>query len=215
MTSPFVVGFHGKLPARGDFVGHGLPRGVLEPWDRWLSTALAEAGRRLGRSWEGLFAAAPAWRFALAPGLCGSLPLAGILMPSSDRVGRLYPLTIAAALPRPMALAEAPVACAGWFARAEAVAADACRGADVEGLPARLAILGPPEPKRPAADPATVVEALAGGPLPEDASLWWTRGGGCVAPSFLACRGLPGSARFAALLDGAWTRWGWQDVDGG
>ncbi|MCG5244320.1 type VI secretion system-associated protein TagF, partial [Azospirillum doebereinerae] len=42
------VGFHGKLPARGDFVGHGLPREVLDPWDVWLSAALGEAGRRLG-----------------------------------------------------------------------------------------------------------------------------------------------------------------------
>lgn len=215
MTSPFVVGCHGKLPARGDFVGHGLPREVLEPWDRWLSGSLAEAGRRMGRNWERLFAVAPVWRFALAPGLCGTLPLAGILMPSSDRVGRLYPFTIAAALPHRTALAEAPATCAGWFARAEAVAAAACRAADVAGLPAHLAILGPPEPERAASDPGAVVESLAGGALPEDASLWWTRGGGRVAPSFLACRGLPGEARLAALLDGAWTRWGWQDADEG
>lgn len=207
------VGFHGKVPARGDFVGHGLPREVLDPWDGWLATALGEAGRQLGNGWERLFVSAPVWRFALSAGLCGGAPVAGILMPSADRVGRLYPFTIAAALPEPADLSLTPAACAGWFARAEAVAADACRaGADVEGLPARLAILGPPEADMVGAGTAALVGRLTG-PLPECASLWWTRGGGRVAPSLLACRGLPGGARLAAFLDGAWDRWGWEDLE--
>ena len=205
------IGFHGKVPARGDFVGHGLPREVLDPWDVWLSAALGEAGRHLGASWERLFVGAPVWRFALSAGLCGETPLVGILMPSADRVGRLYPFTLAASLPDDLALAAAPTACAAWFNRAEAVAADACRvGADVDGLPARLAILGRPEPEPVSPASAAMVARLAG-PLPEGASLWWTRGGGRVAPSLLSCPGLPGGARLTAFLDGAWDRWGWED----
>ena len=212
MSPGFAVGFHGKVPARGDFVGHGLPRAVLGPWDAWLSGALGEAGRRLGASWERLFPAAPVWRFALSAGLCGEAPLAGVLMPSADRVGRLYPFTVAATLPGATDIAAVPVACAGWFARAEAVAADACRaGAGVEGLPARMAILSRPDID--GSETGAVVKGLVG-PLPDAASLWWSRGGGRVAPSLLTCSGLPGGARLAAFLDGAWTRWGWEDLEG-
>lgn len=210
----YGVGFHGKLPARGDFVGHGLPREVLDPWDEWLARALAEAGRGLGAAWERAFAAAPVWRFALSAGLCGDTPLVGLLMPSADRVGRLYPFTLAATLPEDVELAAAPAACAAWFTRAEAVADDACRaGADVEGLPARLAILGRPEPERVHPASVAMVERLAG-PLTGLSSLWWTRGGGRVAPSLLSCHGLPGGARLTAFLDGAWERWGWEDAGG-
>lgn len=214
MSAGFAVGFHGKVPARGDFVGYGLPRGLLMLWDGWLSEVLAGAGRHLGAPWERMFQAAPVWRFGLSAGLCGDAPLAGILMPSADRVGRLYPFTIVTTLPAGTNLAVVPAACASWFARAEALAADACRaGADVDALPARMAILGRPDVE--GADPAlaaVVVEQL--GPLPPLASLWWSRGGGRVPPSLLTCCGLPGAKRAAAFLDGAWGRWGWFDLEG-
>ncbi|MBP2301918.1 type VI secretion system-associated protein TagF [Azospirillum picis] len=209
-----VVGFHGKVPARGDFIAHGLPPAVLGPWDRWLSAALGEAGRRLGGEWESLFGQAPAWRFALSAGLCGPAPLVGVWMPSADRVGRLYPFTIAASLPTAADLAGVPAACAGWLGRAEALALDACRaGTDVEGLPARLAILGRPEPDRVPAATRALLGRLSG-PLPAGASLWWTRGGGRVSPSLLSCAGLPAGPRLAAFLDGAWERWGWENAGG-
>lgn len=210
-----VMGFHGKVPARGDFVGHGLPSAVLGPWDRWLSAALGEAGRRLGGEWGPLFAQGPAWRFALSAGLCGGTALVGVWMPSADRVGRQYPFTIAAGLPAGLDIADSPAACAAWLARAEALAADACRaGADVEGLPARLAILGRPEPERVSPATRALLNRLSG-PLGGDASLWWTRGAGRVAPSLLSCSGLPAGPRLTAFLDGAWERWGWENAGEG
>ncbi len=39
---------------------------------------------------------APIWRFTLAPGLAGRYPVFGVLMPSVDRVGRQFPLTLVA-----------------------------------------------------------------------------------------------------------------------
>lgn len=216
MSAALAVGYHGKVPARGDFVGHGLPRGILDPWDGWLSQGLAEAARQLGGRWERAAAEAPVWRFALSAGLCGDAPLVGVLMPSLDRVGRFYPFTVAAALRSPsagpVALAALPVTCAGWLARAESVAAAACReGADLDALPARMAILGRPEVERRAL-PASVVERLVG-PVPDGASLWWTRGDGRCAPTILSCAGMPSAARFVALLDGAWASRGWDDLD--
>lgn len=85
------VGFYGKLPVRGDFLRIGLPRTFLVPWDAWLQRTLPAALTALGDAWL----EAPAWRFALPPGLCGPAPVLGVLLPSMDAVGRSFPLTIA------------------------------------------------------------------------------------------------------------------------
>lgn len=214
MSAGFAVGFFGKLPARGDFVGVGLPGDLVGRWDRWLSGVMAVAERKLGAAWEDRFTSAPVWRFALAGGLCGDVPMTGILMPSADRVGRRYPFTVAATLPPGTDLALVPGAALDWFARAESIAADACRaGADVEALPARMAILGRPYVED--ADPALAAAVLDRvGPLSARSSLWWSRGGGRLAPSLLACEGLPAGTRPLAFLDGHWARWGWDDLAG-
>ncbi|MBC7479344.1 MAG: type VI secretion system-associated protein TagF, partial [Pseudorhodobacter sp.] len=39
---------------------------------------------------------APIWRFAVPPGVAGNQGLVGVLMPSIDRVGRRFPLTLLA-----------------------------------------------------------------------------------------------------------------------
>ncbi|HYH22784.1 MAG TPA: type VI secretion system-associated protein TagF [Azospirillum sp.] len=211
----FGPGFHGKVPARGDFVAHDLPSRFVGPWDAWLQGALAESRVRLGPAWERLFAASPVWRFALGPGLCGGRAVAGVLVPSADRVGRLYPFVLAAALPAGVDLAAVPFGCAPWFGRAEAVALAACQdGADPRDSAAAMAALGRPDPGFAAHNPLhrQRLEAMVG-PLPENPSLWWTRGAHWVTSSMVACRGLPGGERFAAFLDNGWERWGWDDTE--
>lgn len=82
-------GFFGKLPARGDFVSRGLPRGFTDPLDKWLSaltqslTSDAET-RSLYDSFR--------IRFIATPGLCGELGWQGVIVPSHDKAGRQYPL---------------------------------------------------------------------------------------------------------------------------
>ena len=86
------VGFFGKLPCRGDFVRVGLSRPVAAAWDRWISASLpnlADASRM------------PHWRFALGPEVCGPVAVTGVLLPSRDRVGRSFPLLIAAEAAQP------------------------------------------------------------------------------------------------------------------
>lgn len=92
-------GYYGKVPVAGDFVSHGLPRAIENTLDDWLRRAIRDSQTRLGRDWLDAFLVAPVWRFALAPGLVGRLPVAGVMMPSVDRVGRYFPLMIAAARP--------------------------------------------------------------------------------------------------------------------
>jgi type VI secretion system protein ImpM len=90
-----AVGFFGKLPARGDFVHAGLPRSFTNPWDAWLQQVMPAGRRILGEAWEPAWLEAPVWRFALPPGGCGPDPVLGLWLPSVDRAGRYFPLTLA------------------------------------------------------------------------------------------------------------------------
>ena len=90
------IGFYGKLPSHGDFVSRRLPRSFIEPWDQWLQGGLAASREQLGSDWLNQFLISPIWQFALTPGLCGSDAWAGVMMPSVDRVGRYFPLTLVA-----------------------------------------------------------------------------------------------------------------------
>lgn len=90
------AGFYGKLPSHGDFLSRRLPRQFIEPWDDWLQGGIAASREQLGRQWLDTFLFSPIWHFGLTPGLCGEDAWAGVLMPSVDKVGRYYPLTLVA-----------------------------------------------------------------------------------------------------------------------
>jgi type VI secretion system ImpM family protein len=89
------AGWFGKIPAVGDFVGRRLPEAFRGPWDRWLQDAMALGDQRLGSSWTELYMTFPIWRFLVPRGVLGPQGWTGILLPSVDRVGRRFPLTIA------------------------------------------------------------------------------------------------------------------------
>ncbi len=91
-----AFGAFGKIPSLGDFFRLDLPRGFVEPWDAWLQAALLRARESLGEAWNGRYMSAPIWRFSLPAGQAGPQAISGVLMASVDRVGRQYPLTLAA-----------------------------------------------------------------------------------------------------------------------
>lgn len=93
-------GYFGKLPDRADFVVGNCPDGFLKIWEPFLMKGLAGSRLDLGSRWEETYMTMPVWRFWLVPGQDdGGLAQAvgGAVMPSVDRVGRKFPLTIAAA----------------------------------------------------------------------------------------------------------------------
>ena len=94
-------GVYGKLASRGDFVSRGLPHSFIQPWDAWLAAGLLASQEQLGAQWLDAYLVSPLWRFALAPDVCGPTAVVGVLMPSIDRVGRYFPLTIAQTLLKP------------------------------------------------------------------------------------------------------------------
>lgn len=91
------VGAYGKIPALGDFLRDTVPEGFVKPWDTWLSGMMDTAREALGSDWSDIYGRAPIWRFTLSAGLAGPAEIIGVVMPSVDRVGRRFPLTLACA----------------------------------------------------------------------------------------------------------------------
>jgi type VI secretion system protein ImpM len=140
-SGPVAIGLYGKMPAHGDFVRRALPGSFVTPWDAWLAAGIAAARDRLGEEFAASWDTAPAWRFALPAGTCGPDAVAGVMLPSADTVGRRFPLTVAALLPRGRAPDE------GWFAGIEARAREAREGIlDADALTRALSAAGDAAP---------------------------------------------------------------------
>ena len=94
MTTGF--GAFGKLPSMGDFLRHNLPSGFVQTWDTWLQAGMLNLRETMAERWADAYMSAPIWRFTLPAGFAGAQAVSGIMMASVDRVGRQYPLTLAA-----------------------------------------------------------------------------------------------------------------------
>jgi type VI secretion system protein ImpM len=187
------AGLFGKLPSRGDFVQLGLPGSFVRPWDDWLQHAMAGSRERMGDDWLAAYLESPVWRFVLPGGMCGAGPVLGLLMPSVDRVGRYFPLTLAAVFP-PGAGMPTPDSAGGWLEACEA----AGRAALEDDVP-------PDEVARQVAGqvPGRASLALLGAGCAAEtprAGVWWTDGGPRVAATRMSLATLPDAAQFAMML---------------
>ena len=121
-TAAPVAGWYGKIPALGDFASRRLPAGFVNSWDSWLQRALAVSRSALRERWQDIYLNSPIWRFALLPGVCGSSCWTGIMMPSVDKVGRHFPLTIAVALDPQPEIITTVFSAQNWFTAIEQIA---------------------------------------------------------------------------------------------
>lgn len=203
------TGFFGKVTSHGDFVARRLPPSFQLPWDEWLQAGLRESRLALGPAWLPTYLSSPIWRFALAPGVCGEQGWAGLLMPSVDKVGRHFPLTLAA----PLTGAATTLDCAmhghSWYDSLEDLALSSL-GEDfsLEGFDTALCTLGLASSQPPSWLPG-LADTIAHAAL-HGQGVWWTDGSPQVAACVLVCRGMPAPAGFTALLDGGWEGHGWQ-----
>src|SRR5260221_5477127 len=224
------LGFFGKLPARGDFVTRRLTRDFTDPWDGWLQDAIATSAQQLGEEWLDSYLTAPIWRFLLSSGVCGQMPMLGVMMPSVDRVGRYFPLTLAVTVVDSPAPAQTMLTAASSVDDGEQLGLSPLQeGADLDRIDQEAEAIAPPSPEHPdgasyRTDRAVSVElgdgsgadAAAGaidgvlGLLASRYTLWWTSGSDRFKPSLVFAEGLPSVERFAALLDGRWEQWGWK-----
>ncbi len=235
-----LTGFYGKLPSNGDFISRNLPVTFIEPWDNWLQSSIAASHEQLGEQWLDYFLVAPVWRFIISSGNCGENAWIGVLMPSVDRVGRYFPLTIAAHITasiKPIALMDE---CSAWFEQAEELAMKTLEeNFQLEQLENSIIELSDPLLKRITDNDILAeinkekrfqghfsMDPLNSNPLSafpaishyfieqmfSSYSLWWTSGSEEIKPSFLVCEGLPQSDGYASLLDGVWERNNWHDI---
>jgi type VI secretion system protein ImpM len=214
-----IPGWYGKMPSLGDFASRRLPAEFIGVWDAWLQEVLQATRARLGDGWLDCYLTMPIWRFVLLPGVVESSGWAGVLMPSVDRVGRQFPLTLAVALTTDTATAHAVFEGAAWFASLEDAALgvlDPSRSPDEleQALAARA--FTPP----PAAEPDTAGGGMRRLPSTEAfellaraealrawasqsgwRALWWTRGRVDGDPLMLACATLPTAEEFGGLVE--------------
>ena len=138
------VGFYGKLPSHGDFLQRRVADGFVSRWDAWLQDCLVGSRDSLGERWLDTYLTSPAWRFCAAPGAIGPSGMVGVMVPSVDRVGRYFYITIAAALPAGVLPGSAATRAAAFFDAAEQLAIEAVSSdaLDVESFDERVRGLG-------------------------------------------------------------------------
>jgi type VI secretion system protein ImpM len=222
------LGFFGKIASRGDFVSRNLDAGLRATLEEWLDRSLSESRRNLGDEWLDLYLTAPLWRFIMARGLCGDDPVAGVLMPSVDKVGRYYPLALVTPLPACHAPSRLFRSANQWFQGLERLALSTLEdGVDLEAFEVAVTAHGIPEYERQDEQAATptsmaitpgagidraytvILDKLFSGEH-ADFSLWWTSGSDRVEASLLFSPGIPEPVKFCALLDGRWNKWNWR-----
>jgi type VI secretion system protein ImpM len=116
-----TAGWYGKLPCLGDFASRRLSSDFITPWDAWLQRSIAKSRQQLGERWLDIYLTSPMWRFILAPGVCGERACIGVLLPSVDKVGRYFPLTLALALEPSRTDIVRLLAMQPWFAELERI----------------------------------------------------------------------------------------------
>jgi type VI secretion system protein ImpM len=239
-TEPLnVVGYHGKVPSHGDFVSRGLPTTFIGPWDIWLQEAIHTSRQQLGNDWLNYYLTSPLYRFVLSPGICGDSVWMGLLMPSVDKVGRYYPMTISQKDPGNTNPFVALQEYGDWFEHVESLALSCLKDDfNLDNFYQQLCQLTPNALNQmadqgkptmnqsnlsfPAAfrQPINSIKSIPD-TLPSILdkllkdhclaySVWCTQGSEHVSPSLLISTGLPPFDGVAAMFDGNWQQRGWE-----
>ncbi|MCB1937489.1 MAG: type VI secretion system-associated protein TagF [Nitrosomonas sp.] len=135
MDEKLVPGWYGKMPAMGDFSSRRLPAEFIQFWDTWLQNSIISSRAQLGDGWLNVYLNCPIWRFILMPQLYNQGIWTGILMPSVDKVGRYFPLTIAIQLETSPGILTTIINAQNWFNDIEQLA---LRSLNADFLPENL-----------------------------------------------------------------------------
>lgn len=213
-------GLFGKLPSKRDFISYNVPRPFLTFWENWLQSAVAASRSQLGAAWQDVFLTAPIWRFWIGDSLCGAA-VAGAIMPSVDKIGRYFPLSLIACAPDGMRIEPPPVdPMDSWYKAAEEALLRAL-DESFEGEPAALV----EKLDFPRLEPSPVEADTSQVPvwtLPDETignkfksllakdhleiygkrTYWWTRGGTNRLGQIAMCTGMPDPYFFSGLLTG-------------
>lgn len=210
-----MLGLYGKHPAKGDFLDVGL--GSLKPaLESWLDTVLAETRHGLADTWEAVWDNGHPLRFWIGADIWGE-PVAGVMLPSADKVGRRFPLLILGAgadcPPAPVLNAQQD-----WHAGVETYLLALCAAPDsapaLDGLSPSLPPAVATDPSdgpsdfwavRPDFDTAGLLEDIAitdHARAAQRRSYWWAAGTAASQSQVWAGDGLPSGHVLAWFLRG-------------
>jgi len=234
MNNEQQTGLYGKLPAYGDFIFRNLNPSFINAWDEWLQHFISVSREQIGENWLDIYLTSPIWRFSFSPGVIDNNTWAGIIMPSVDRVGRYFPISIV----KPFAESVSPINILRqhqpWYEQVEDLCLQALEGvidADqlikaAETLSAssqdaylptgHLGEMGPQifgliTPGVEALDelmPFWLNASLSSGL--SSFSVWQTAGSELISPMVFSCQGLPPIGGIASMLDGQWQQRNWK-----
>ncbi|HHL18302.1 MAG TPA: type VI secretion system-associated protein TagF [Thiothrix sp.] len=227
-------GYYGKVPTHGDFVSGSLPRQFIDPWDTWLQQAMATSRQQIGENWLNSYLTAPPYHYVLSPNLCGENIWLGVMIPSVDRIGRYYPLTLCRTVSptaNPLLLFQQHQQ---WFTDAQTLLLSCLEEAfELAEFEQKLKHLVINESNTPTVDPLQVHQEVAWRVESERQmvelcpalfsavldkfcmaySIWKTEGSYHTPPSFLLAQGFPPFESVSPMLDGRWHAYGWKNRD--
>jgi type VI secretion system protein ImpM len=209
-----TLGIMGKHPGFGDFIRARVDEPRAKWLEDWLNPTLHSMREGAGDHWDQLWDQGQVLRFWIGRAVAGQT-LAGVFMPSRDKVGRRYPLIV---LGQGMAL-SAPVIDPDqtYYSQIEAHLAQVQPGQGGESLLEGLdtGVAGETDQDQAsgpliwAHHPEGDLQALLGsaGPVDQERatlnrSYWWATGGPGRSATWLACAGLPAAESLAWCIAG-------------
>lgn len=234
MNKHSAVGLYGKLPAYGDFIFRNLNPAFINPWDEWLQHFIAASQESIGETWLDVYLTSPIWRFSLSPGVIDNNVWCGIIMPSVDRVGRYFPISIVKSFDNTTNPVKFMLAHSDWYTAIEDTCLKALDGSiDADQLVemANQVSIQTTDDYSPTINlgeqGSTVIAVDAindtslNSALPymlnaslssqyNSFSLWHSTGSERITPSLFSSQGLPAIASLASMLDGQWQDRGWK-----
>lgn len=89
-----MIGYYGKIPAKGDFISKGIPADVVDTLHEFFAEGLKQSADSLEDEWITKYSVAPLWLFYLQQNIISDQAWLGIMMPSVDRVNRHFPFIV-------------------------------------------------------------------------------------------------------------------------
>ena len=215
---------YGKLPTKRDFIAVGATRDFLDQWEPWLQSSVSASQATLKDQWQQAFLRAPIWRFWLGAELCGATTI-GAFMPSLDRIGRYFPLTLMANADQGATIAPPEIDSQDdWFKAAEDFLISTLDQETFEAAIQDLHELAAPRQTSSAPAAGVFVDRNATVSIKNDerhfadvfeslrradpdniyagTTFWWTAGGEDFAPMAFCVKRMPDPFLFASMLTG-------------
>lgn len=228
-----LTGLFGKLPAHGDFIYRNLSSQFIQVWDEWLQHFISASREQIGDVWLNIYLTSPLWRFVFSQGVIDRHAWAGVLIPSVDRVGRYFPVSVVKKIPDQINPLEFLSRENEWYTNVEDALLEALQGEiDADELMLKINTLSLKQiyEYRHSSilddKPVAVINKISDQQAVDNAyanlldaflssaissySFWSTQGSEHVEPCVFSCQGLPAVKGIAAMLDGKWEQWNWQ-----